>query len=332
MPANSTNQVFIMSVYTTIEEDELKTFLERYDVGELVSYQGISAGIENTNYFVNTQKDGIEKNFVLTIFESHDAEEMPYFLNLMAHLNEHNVPSAHPIADKQGVMLQDLKNKPAALVQKLQGSSITETTTDHCQKLGKALGDLHTAGLSFNEHQDNTRGPHWWHDTTALLENKLSPGDLEILHEEMHFQASQSKADIPRGLIHADLFRDNALWHNNELSGIIDFYFASTDVLLYDVAVTVNDWCNAEDGSLDFSKVSSFLNAYHQARTFTGNEKTLWPVMLRAGALRFWLSRLYAVHFPKEGEMTHQKDPNEFKTILLKRRQQTEEILSHWVS
>jgi len=320
-----------MSVYTTIEKDELESFLLRYDVGELVSYQGISAGIENTNYFVTTQKNGAEKSFVLTIFESHDAKEMPYFLNLMAHLNEHNVPSAHPIADTNGDMLQDLKNKPAALVQKLQGGSITETTVAHCQKLGTALGNLHTAGLSFEEHQDNTRGPHWWHETTELLENKLSSEDLDVLHEEMHFQASQSKADIPRGLIHADLFRDNALWHNDELSGIIDFYFASTDVLLYDVAVTVNDWCNTNDGSLDFEKVSAFLNAYHNSRSFTENEKTLWPVMLRAGALRFWLSRLYAVHFPKEGEMTHQKDPDEFKTILIKRRQQTEDILSHWV-
>lgn len=332
MPANSTNQVFIMSVYTTIEEDELKTFLQRYDVGELISYQGISAGIENTNYFVNTQKDGTEKNFVLTIFESHNAEEMPYFLNLMAHLNEHNVPSAHPIVDTQGIMLQELKNKPAALVQKLQGGSITETTVDHCAKLGAALGDLHTAGLSFEEHQDNTRGPHWWHDTTELLESKLDKADLDTLHEEMLFQAAQSKADIPRGLIHADLFRDNALWHNNELSGIIDFYFASTDALLYDVAVTVNDWCSAEDGSLNFDKVSAFLKAYHQSRAFSENEKELWPVMLRAGALRFWLSRLYAIHFPKEGEMTHQKDPDEFKTILLKRRLQTKDILDHWIN
>lgn len=320
-----------MSVYTTIEEDELKSFLLRYDVGELDSYQGISAGIENTNYFVNTSKDGQQNEFVLTIFESHSAEEMPFFLNLMAHLNEHQVPSAHPIVDKQGEMLQILKNKPAALVQKLQGSSITETTIDHCQKLGAALGDLHRAGLSFKEHQENTRGPHWWHETTEKLEGKLSADDLEILHEEMQFQSAQSQANIPRGVIHADLFRDNALWHNDQLSGIIDFYFASTDALLYDVAVTVNDWCSNGDGSLDFNKVTALLNAYHTHRAFTENEKTLWPVMLRAGALRFWLSRLYAIHFPKEGEMTHQKDPAEFKTILLQRRQQTDNILSHWI-
>lgn len=318
-----------MSVYTTIEKDELETFLLRYNVGELVSYQGISAGIENTNYFVTTQKDNSEQQFVLTIFEAHDAEEMPYFLDLMAHLNEHKVPSAHPIKDNDGKMLQDFKNKPAALVQRLQGGSITETTTDHCRKLGAALGDLHTAGLSFDQHQDNTRGPHWWHDTTKLLEDKLSTNDLDVLHEEMKFQESQSHAEIPRGLIHADLFRDNALWHENELSGIIDFYFASTDALLYDVAVTVNDWCSV-NGQLDFDKVDAFLQAYKQHRALTESEKSLWPVMLRAGALRFWLSRLYAVHFPKEGEMTHQKDPQEFKTILLNRRDETQDILNHW--
>ena len=250
-----------MSVYTTIEQDELQSFLLRYDVGELVSYQGISAGIENTNYFVTTQKDAVQNEFVLTIFEAHSADEMPFFLDLMAHLNEHKVPSAHPIADKQGKMLQDLKNKPAALVQKLKGSSITETTVDHCKKLGAALGDLHTAGLGFDQHQENTRGPHWWQQTTSLLEDKLPADDLDVLHEEMTFQETQSHADIPRGLIHADLFRDNALWYQDELSGIIDFYFASTDALLYDVAVTVNDWCNNPDGTLDFEK-TSFISPF----------------------------------------------------------------------
>ena len=321
-----------MSVYTTIKKDELENFLLRYDVGQLVSYQGISAGIENTNYFVTTQKDNSQNEFVLTIFETHDADEMPYFLDLMAHLNEHKVPSAHPIKDTQGKMLQDLKNKPAALVQRLKGSSIDEATNDHCKKLGAALGELHTAGLSFDQHQANTRGPHWWHETIALLENKLPTDDLQILHQEIAFQESQSHADIPRGLIHADLFRDNALWHEDKLSGIIDFYFASTDALLYDVAVTVNDWCNQKNGALDFEKVSTFLKAYHQHRNFTPNEKALWPVMLRAAALRFWLSRLYAVHFPKEGEMTHQKDPNEFKSILLYRRQEISGINNNWIN
>lgn len=320
-----------MSVYTTIEHDELETFLLRYDVGQLVSYQGISAGIENTNYFVTTQQNGTKNEFVLTIFEAHSADEMPYFLDLMAHLNEHKVPSAHPIKDQQGNMLQDLKSKPAALVQRLKGASITEPSTDHCSKLGAALGDLHTAGLSFEQEQANTRGPHWWHDTITLLENKLPADELVVLQEEIQFQETQSHADIPRGLIHADLFRDNALWHEDSLSGVIDFYFASTDALLYDVAVTINDWCSLEGGSLDFDKVDAFLQAYHQHRALTGIEKALWPVMLRAGALRFWLSRLYAIHFPKEGEMTHQKDPDEFKIILLSRRAETDTILDHWV-
>lgn len=320
-----------MSVYTTIEQDELNDFLLRYDSGELLSYEGISAGIENTNYFVSTLKDDQQHDFVLTIFETHSAEEMPYFLNLMAHLNEHHVPSAHPIADKNNQMLQRLKGKPAALVQRLQGSSIEDISIDHCTKLGYALGTLHTAGLSFKEHRDNPRGPHWWHTTTTLLADKLKPEDLSILQEEMHFQAAQCRASIPRGTIHADLFRDNALWHNNELSGIIDFYFASTDALLYDVAVAANDWCNNDDLSLNFDKVSAFLQAYHQTRPLQQNEQALWPVMLRAGALRFWLSRLYAIHFPKEGEMTHQKDPNEFKTILLNRRQQQDTILNCWI-
>jgi homoserine kinase type II len=316
-----------MSVYTTIEEHELKTFLANYDVGELDSYKGISDGIENTNYFVDTSKG----RFVLTIFEHHSFEEMQYYLNLMHHLADHQVPSANPVADTQGNYLSHFKNKPIALVERLNGGSIIETTVNHCEQLGTAMGKMHAAGLSFNAKQLNPRGPAWCQQTAQLVMQKLSSEEQNTLDDEVHFQKEKRHADLPRGVIHADLFRDNALWYNNKFSGIIDFYYSCDDVLLYDLAVAANDWCSNSDGHLNKEKVSSFLINYNEYRTLATNEQEYWPAMLRAGALRFWLSRLYDKHFPREGELVHIKNPDEFKTILLDRIHNNDSYLNYWL-
>ena len=176
-----------MSVYTTIEENELITFLANYDVGELENFQGISDGIENTNYFVYTSRG----RFVLTIFEHHDFDEMQYYLNLMHHLADHKVPSANPVSDKQGNYLSHFKNKPIALVERLNGGSITRTTVDHCQQLGRAMGKMHAAGLSYAAKQTNPRGPSWCRQTAALLINKLSTDEQIVLSNEIDFQKEQ---------------------------------------------------------------------------------------------------------------------------------------------
>ncbi|MEJ2141511.1 MAG: homoserine kinase [Gammaproteobacteria bacterium] len=304
-----------MSVYTTIERDELDAFLQHYPVGKLLDYEGISAGIENTNYFVDTEQG----RFVLTIFESLSREELPFFLDLMAHLAEHDVPSAHPKADNEGRYLRELKQKPAALVQRLAGASVEHPSVVQCAALGKALGHLHVAGQSFSGNRDNERGPHWWHETASAVMPHLSGEEQQLLEAELHFQRQHEHDNLPRGVIHADLFRDNALFNGDELTGLIDFYYACNDVLLYDVAVTVNDWCTNPDGSLDKSRLDALLNAYQQERPLTGEEQTSWQVMLRAGALRFWLSRLQDKYFPREGEITHIKDPDVFKRILIDR-------------
>jgi homoserine kinase type II len=316
-----------MSVYTIIEENELKTFLSNYDVGELDSFQGISDGIENTNYFVNTRHD----RFVLTIFEHHSFEEMQYYLNLMHHLADHKVPSANPVADKQGHYLSLFKDKPIALVERLNGGSIINTTINHCEQLGTAMGKMHAAGLSYSEKQLNPRGPAWCQHTALKIMDKLSENEQTMLDKEVHFQKEKRHADLPRGVIHADLFRDNALWDGDNFSGIIDFYYSCDDVLLYDLAVTANDWCLNDDFSLNKDKVFALLKQYNIFRPLGNNEQEYWPAMLRAGALRFWLSRLYDKHFPRPGELVHTKNPDEFKVILADRIKQNDVYINYWI-
>ncbi len=304
-----------MSVYTSVEHDTLISFLAEYDIGELIDFQGISAGVENTNFFVNTTRG----RYVLTLFESLSHKELPYFLNLMAFLAEHQVPSAHPVADKQGHYLRTLHDKPAAIVNCLQGSDTKTATASHAEELGNALACLHIAGLQFEHHQSNSRGPHWWHDTINKLQGHIAEQDYKILIDEIEFQMTFSHTDLPRGVTHADLFKDNVLWEGNKLTGIIDFYYACDDVLLYDVAVTANAWFSQKDGSIAADLCRIFLEHYEKKRPLNPVEHQAWPVMLRAAALRFWLSRLNDKHFPKAGEITHMHDPEEYKTILLNR-------------
>ncbi len=305
-----------MSVYTRVEPQQLRDFLLSYALGELVTYCGVSAGIENTNYFVTTR----EGEFVLTLFESTPYQHLPYFLDLMAFLAEHGVPSAHPLADREGRYLTTLCGKPAALVRRLKGSDVHEPGAAHCAALGKALGHLHRVGGSFSGRRDNDRGAAWREATAHKVLPKLNPDDAALLREELHYQKQNPCAGLPQGVIHADLFRDNALFVDSELTGIIDFYYACNDALLYDVAVTVNDWCGDAYGALDEHRKRRLLDAYARERPFDAVERAAWPAMLRAAALRFWLSRLHDLHFPRRGEITHTKDPQVFKRILRERQ------------
>lgn len=301
-----------MSVYTLIDQAELEGFLQNYAVGDLVGFQGISAGIENTNYFVTTTNG----RYVLTIFEQLDADELPYFLDLMAFLAEHEVPSAHPVADRHGHYLRQLRDKPAALVKRLEGASVERPNVPQCQALGSALGRLHAVGHQFGGRRKNPRGPHWWHVTADRLHEHLNADERGLLDAELAHQDAHRHDALNVGVIHADLFRDNALFVGDELTGIIDFYYACNDVLIYDLAVTVNDWCSNEDGSLDEERLAAMLDSYTAQRPLSEAERAAWSIMLRAAALRFWLSRLEDKYFPKEGELTHIKDPEVFRRIL----------------
>ncbi len=305
-----------MSVYTRIEPHELEEFLCTYALGGLVAFSGIGAGIENTNYFVSTTQG----EYVLTLFETMGAQELPYFLELMAFLAEQDVPSAHPIADRQRRYLRSLKDKPAALVQRLPGANVLAPTPQQCRAVGRGLGHMHRVGQAFSGRRENERGAAWRQTTARKVLPCLNSTDAALLSAEMEFQGQIQMRDLPVGVIHADLFRDNVLFVDDSLTGIIDFYYACNDVLLYDLAVTVNDWCSRPDGQLDDKNVRSLLTAYREQRDFQVQEHSAWPAMLRAAALRFWLSRLQDQHFPRKGEMTHTKDPDVFKRILLNRQ------------
>jgi homoserine kinase type II len=301
-----------MSVYTKIELQELKNFLNHYNLDHLIEYYGINAGIENTNYFVTTSSG----EFVLTLFEGLTAEELPYFLKLMAYLAEHNIPSAHPIADNNGEYLRELKGKPAALVERLSGTDVKEPNLIQCEEIGKTLGNLHLISPNFPDYRSNKRGSDWWKITAERVLPLMITADAKLLKAELEFQHNYQLVNLPTGVIHADLFRDNALFEGDKLSGIIDFYYACNDILIYDLAVTVNDWCVQSDGSLDTKRVDALLESYMKQRPLSDLELETWSTMLRAAALRFWLSRLQDLHFPRPGEITHIKNPDVFRNIL----------------
>ena len=301
-----------MAVFTTVTETELRTWLADFSLGSLLELQGISSGIENTNYFVTTSNG----RFVLTLFEKLTHDELPFYLNLMAHLARHDIPCPAPMADRHHQLLGTLKNKPACIVSRLTGKSVTEPTIQQCASVGAMLAQMHRAGQSFSEVMQNPRGATWRQQTTPLVTTFLSIADAKLLNDEVEFQAIDRLANLPRGVIHADLFRDNVLLDGDRVGGLIDFYFACTDCLLYDVAITVNDWCMNSDCTLDKQRTQTFLNAYHAVRPFTENEAANWSNALRLAALRFWLSRLFDLHLPRDGELVHTHNPEQFKRIL----------------
>ena len=305
-----------MSVYTIIELDELENFLTHYSLGAVVHYEGINAGIENTNYFV-TSENG---EFVLTIFEEISFDVLPYYLSFMAHLSDHGMPTAHPIADLDGNYVRILKNKPAAIVRRLEGNNVLTPTDSHCAAVGHALAQIHVLGESFTGSLDNPRGINWAESTAALVMNALPNDEQQLLKEEIIYRKQIPNASLPTGVIHADLFRDNVMFKLHALTGIIDFYYACNDYFLYDLAVTVNDWCSTDTSEFNTESYRALINAYSSVRNFEQSEIDAWQYMLRAAALRFWLSRLKDKLFPKDGEITHIKDPSVFKNILISRK------------
>lgn len=305
-----------MAVYTALSDSDLQGFLSRYRAGRLTEWVGIRDGVENSNFFVSTDQG----SYVLTLFEQHPEAELPYFLNLTAHLAEHGVPCAHPIPDIEGRYLQSLQGKPAALVERLPGRTLEDPDARHCAAVGRALGQMHVAGVSFDQRRENERGRKWWFRTAQALRPKLSAADRELIAEELNYQRRFRRLELPRGTIHADLFRDNVLFDGDTLSGMIDFYYACNDCLLYDVAITVNDWCRYDGNKLEPERTEALLAAYANERPLTAPEADAWDAMLRAAALRFWLSRLYDLHFPRPAEIPHTKDPNEYRHVLVARR------------
>lgn len=301
-----------MAVFTSVSEAELTAWLGDYSLGQLLELQAIASGIENTNYFVTTSNG----RFVLTLFEKLTAGELPFYLNLMAHLARHGIPCPCPVANRRNQFLGELNGKPACIVSRLNGKSTTAPNIAQCAAIGAMLGQMHIAGQSFSQIMPNPRGAAWRTATAPQMRPFLDAEQAELLDSEVALHAWQNWAALPQGVIHADLFRDNVLLEENRVGGLIDFYFACSDALLYDVAITVNDWCMDADGSLDAARAQAFLRAYHAVRPLLDSERDAWPLMLRLAALRFWLSRLFDLHLPRDGELIHAHDPRHFERIL----------------
>ena len=308
-----------MSVYTVVTAEDLSAWLTRYAVGAVQGFEPIASGIENTNYFVTTDRG----RYVLTLYERLPAEELPFYLNLMAHLARAGVKVPAPAADRTGALWSFLNGKPAGLVARLDGAPVEHPDIVHCAAVGHALAGLHVASTAYRGRLDNRRGPGWWRQAARAVRPQLSTEQNALIAAELKYQARFAKAKLPRAAIHGDLFCDNVLFVGEKLSGIIDFGFAATDALAYDLAITVNDWCLQPDasraGHLDPERVRALVGAYNEARPLTADERELWGALLRAAALRFWLSRLYDLHIPRAGELTHAHDPASFERILKSR-------------
>lgn len=309
-----------MAVYTEVSFDEARALFSRLNLGQLQSLEGCAGGIENTNYFAGSDAG----DYVLTVFERLSFEQLPFYLHLMKHLAQHGIPVPDPAADDTGEILHRLKDKPAAVVNRLRGRSQLEPTPVHCAAVGAMLARMHLAGRDYERSQPNLRGLAWWNSTVPLVLPHLDESQRRLLQGELAYQnhvaASAAWTALPRGPIHADLFRDNVMFEGTLLTGFFDFYFAGVDSFSFDIAVCLNDWCIAlASGAHDEARAASFLAAYQSVRPFNAAERQLLPAMLRAGALRFWISRLWDYHLPREASMLTAHDPAHFERVLRQR-------------
>lgn len=322
-----------MSVYTYLTASDIDSLLSHYDLGSLHDFRGIQGGVENTNYFIDVNTGNVQQRYVLTLFEYLPEETLPFFINFTTELSEGNIPVPAPVRDKQGIALHKLKDKPCLISPCFPGQHKTELDTGHCRQVGIQLAKIHLIGQNSSLQQENQRGVPWLDQQVQRLNPLLSVEDASLmarLWQEITIDLSAFKS-LPSGLIHGDLFHDNVLFDNNRITGIIDFYNACQDYLLYDLAVTANDWCINPDLTLNANRLTAITRSYALIRPFTGEEKQAWPLMLKLAAFRFWISRIITfVHPEQEVDQQHQenqilnfKDPEAFKQLLLIRRQET---------
>ena len=310
-----------MAVYTDVGFDEADRLVRRLGLGALTDLRGIRSGIENTNYYATT----VRGQWVLTLFERLTRDQLPYYLRLMEHLARHGIPVPAPQADDRGEILHAVAGKPTAVVTRLPGSHRLAPDADHCAQVGAMLARVHTAGADFAFQQPHLRGLAWWQDVAPAVLPSLQPAQADLLSEELAFQVEMATSPagqaLPRGHIHADLFRDNVMFDStageDRLCGFFDFYFAGIDVLLFDLAVCLNDWCiDPDSGHLEADRAAQLLAAYERVRPLHAGEIRLMPALLRAAALRFWLSRLGDWHLPRPAALLQPKDPGHFERVL----------------
>jgi len=313
-----------LAVFTEVSEAEASALLRHLNLGELRELRGIQSGIENTNYFVTVEDILGAREYVLTLFERLTFEQLPFYLHLMKHLAQHAIPVPDPAADRNGDILHRVCGKPAALVNRLSGHHELAPTADHCAQVGAMLARMHLAGRDYKRHQPNLRGLAWWNETVPVVLPFLQPEQASLLSGELAYQnhvaASPAYAALPRGPVHADLFRDNVMFDDGRLTGFFDFYFAGVDSWLFDLAVCLNDWAIAlPTGVHDAARAAAFVQAYASVRPLSAQERQLLPAMLRAGALRFWISRLWDFHLPREASLLKPHDPAHFERVLRQR-------------
>ena len=301
-----------MAVYTQVADDDLAAFLGAYDIGALVSYKGIAEGVENSNYFLQTERG----SFILTLYEKRvDPADLPFFLGLMDHLAAQDIACPTPIHARDGEALRTLAGRPAAIISFLQGVSPRRVDIRHCAPLGRALAQMHLAADGFAMDRPNALSLAGWRPLFERcgpraheVQNGLA-GEIEL---ELEILEANWPAGLPTGVIHADLFPDNVFFLGDRVSGVIDFYFACNDFLAYDLAICINAWCFEKDGSFNVTKARHMLNAYRAVRPFSAAELAAIPVLLRGGALRFLLTRLHDWLFHPEGALVTPHNPLEY--------------------
>ncbi|MDE2455651.1 MAG: homoserine kinase [Burkholderiales bacterium] len=310
-----------MAVYTEVGFAEADALLRRIGLGPLTDLRGIRSGIENTNYYASTASG----QWVLTLFERLTPEQLPYYLELMRHLAERGIPVPAPQAGPDGTLLHALGGKPAAVVTRLPGSHRLAPDAAHCAQVGAMLARMHRAGCDFGREQPHLRGLAWWQETVPVVLPHVGADQAALLASELEFQQELAESAagraLPRGTIHADLFRDNVMFDEtageDRLCGFFDFYFAGSDAWLFDIAVCLNDWCcDLASGRLDEERAAAFVAAYEAERPLEGAERRLMPGLLRAAALRFWISRLWDWHLPRAAALLQAKDPSHFERVL----------------
>jgi homoserine kinase type II len=317
-----------MAVFTAVSHEQVAHWLARYDVGPLRQARGIAQGIENTNYFVDTERG----SYVLTLIERIPVQDVPFYLSLMKHLALRGIPCPEPLADRDDQLWSLLNGKPATLVTRLPGTQVTHPSPADCATVGALLARMHLAAVDFGPAPANSRGLGWWPRALEALESELDPAQASLVVDELRrqqaFAATAAYRSLPSSAVHADCFRDNVLMDEVAGPGIIDFYFACDDKWMFDLAVACNDWCvHDDDGDLDPARTQALLDGYRSVRPLQRPECEAWPMMLRAAALRFWLSRLYDHHLPREAEVLSPKDPRWFERMLQARRAGGTEII-----
>ena len=306
-----------MAVFTPVTQEQAALLMSQLGLGELTELRGIEGGIENTNYFATTDLG----DYVLTLFERLNHAQLPFYLYLMKHLAEKGIPVPNPAANQDGDILHTLCDKPAAVVNRLLGKSQLIPETVHCAAVGQMLARMHLASEDYNRSQPNLRGLAWWNDTVPVVLPYLEEDQARLLQSELAFQnhIAQGAAyqALPKGPVHADLFRDNVMFEGEKLTGFFDFYFAGNDTWLFDLSVCMNDWCiDLNSGEHAPERALAMLNAYQELRPLRSAERQLLPAMLRAGAFRFWISRLWDFHLPREASMLKPHDPTHFERVL----------------